>query len=48
MFLAQNVAGGSQQQFPSRDQLLGFLEQENGSDLDAGNGSRRNPAEEAD
>ena len=29
MFLAQNVAGGSQQQFPSRDQLLGFLEQEN-------------------
>lgn len=29
MFLAQNVAGGSQQQFSSRDQLLGFLEQEN-------------------
>ena len=29
MFLAQNVAGGSQHQFPSRDQLLGFLEQEN-------------------
>ena len=29
MFLAQNVSGGNQQQFPSRDQLLGFLEQEN-------------------